>query len=89
MNASAVTVSIYIDDGCGSCDRAVALAAEIRAWFPQVHVRIHDLAAGADRPASIVAVPAFLVDDRLVQYGTPSPEQIAAAIMDSLADRQR
>ncbi len=79
-----LTLEIYLDDGCFACEQAEALAASIDGSFARVEVIIHRLREGARLPAGIVAVPAFVLAGRLIQYGTPEPEEIKAAVQRAL-----
>ncbi len=83
-----ISLNIYLTDGCFACDRVAALAADLRGWFPQIRVVLHHLTAGADLPAEVVAVPAFVLDGHVIQYGTPDQAQISEAIVGALRSRQ-
>jgi hypothetical protein len=82
-----VTLEIYVDDHCVSCDQAEALAAEAREWFPALRAVIHRLGPGISLPEGIVAVPAYVLEQRLIQYGTPERRQIGQAIVDAFVAR--
>ena len=79
-----LTLDIYLDENCFGCDLAEALAADIDGGFPQVHVAIHWLSPDLRLPKGIVAVPAFLLEGQLIQYGTPERRQITDAVMRAL-----
>lgn len=79
-----LTLDIYLAADCFGCDQAEALAAEIDGGFPQVRVAIHWLSEGLELPAGIVAVPAFLLEGKLIQYGTPEPQQVTNAVTRAL-----
>ena len=74
-----VTLDIYVDEYCDTCE-----AAEVREWFPTVKVLIHRLGTDLTLPKEIVAVPAFLLNGRLIQYGTPQRPQLGQAVLDAL-----
>ncbi|MEE9277935.1 MAG: hypothetical protein V3V06_05950 [Dehalococcoidia bacterium] len=82
-----VTLDIYVDDQCGGCETAESLAGEVREWFPALRVILHRLAPGQPLPAGVVAVPAYLLEGDLIQYGTPERQQIGRAVLDALATR--
>lgn len=86
-NMDAITLDIYVDDGCEGCARAEGLAKEARAWFRELEVAIHRLEAGATLPAGVVAVPAYVLEGRVIQYGTPERSQIGEALVDALTAR--
>jgi predicted thioredoxin/glutaredoxin len=79
-----LTLDIYLDQNCFGCDQAEALAADIDGWFPQVRVVIHWLSTELRLPTGVVAVPAFLLEGRLIQYGTPERQQITNAVLRAL-----
>jgi hypothetical protein len=82
-----VTLEIYVEDRCLSCDQAEALAAEAREWFPALRAVIHRLGPGIALPEGVVAVPAYVLEKQLVQYGTPERRQIGQAIVDAFIAR--
>ncbi len=82
-----ITLEIYVEDQCPSCDQAEALAAEAREWFPALRAVIHHLGPGNSLPEGIVAVPAYVLEHRLIQYGTPERRQIGQAILDAFIAR--
>ncbi len=82
-----ITLEIYVDDHCQSCDQAEALAAEAREWFPALRAIIHHLGPNIVLPDGVVAVPAYVLNQRLIQYGTPERRQIGQAILDAFIAR--
>ncbi|HJN93150.1 MAG TPA: hypothetical protein QGF05_10580 [Dehalococcoidia bacterium] len=79
-----LTLDIYLAENCFGCDQAEALAADIEGWFPDLHVVMHWLSGARRLPTGVVAVPAFLLEGRLIQYGTPERQQITAAVLRAL-----
>lgn len=81
-------LDLYIDESCGVCADAVAIVEAVRQWFTEVQlqVRVHELDEGALLPAGIVAVPALLLDDRLIQYGTPDRAELRRLLVDSVSE---
>ena len=67
------TLDIYVTPACFGSDRARRLADLVRAWsIPDLRVQLHDLAdPGVVRPEHVFAVPAYLLDGRLISLGTP------------------
>ena len=82
-----VTLDIYVDDGCSSCETAEQLALEARQWFPGLQVQIHRLESRKRLPDGVVAVPAYVLDGRIIQYGTPERSQIGRALLDAFGGR--
>ncbi len=67
-------LQVVVDAGCGVCSRAWALADQARAWFPMLRVEVVDLAdPAAVLPEAAVAVPAYLLDGRVISLGNPAP----------------
>lgn len=85
---TSLLLDIYVDDHCRGCAAAEDLATEVSRWFPMVEVVIHRLGEGQATPPGVVAVPAFLLEGRLLQYGTPEPGQIGRAVLDALLVQQ-
>ena len=85
----AITLDIYVDDGCLSCERAEGLAQEVQQWFGNLQVAIHRLQGGGSLPNGVVAVPAYVLDGRVIQYGTPERRQIGQALIDAISARVR
>ena len=82
---SRIRLDIYLTEGCFACQRVEVLAADAREWFPQIPVTLHRLSTGDALPAGVVAVPAFVLDGRVIQYGTPDQGQISEAVVRALA----
>ncbi len=82
-----ISLDIYLTDDCFACDGVEALAADVGGWFPQIRVVLHHLNAGADLPSGVVAVPAFVLDGRVIQYGTPDQARISEEIVGALRSR--
>lgn len=83
---AAVTLDVYVDAGCSGCAAARSCAAEIQSWFPRLVVVVREL--GDERvepPDWLVAVPAFVLEGRLMQYGRPERGEIGEAVQHALA----
>ena len=83
-----LTLDIYVDNACHGCAVAETLATEVSRWFPMVEVVLHQLNTGHATPPGLVAVAAFVLAGRLVQYGTPEPGRIGQAVLDALVAQQ-
>ena len=83
---AAATLDVYVDVGCPGCEAARSFAAEIQSWFPRLVVVVREL--GDERvepPDWLVAVPAFVLQGRLIQYGRPERGEISEAVQHALA----
>ena len=66
------TLSVYILEHCLGCEEARRLAAAIPARFGELLVRVVDLDREPDaRPASLVAVPTYMLDGKVISLGNP------------------
>ena len=86
-DVDAITLDIYVDDSCQGCERAEGLAVEVQQWFRSLRVAVHRLQPGASLPRGVVAVPAYVLDGRVIQYGTPEREQIGEALIEAISAR--
>ncbi len=72
-----IQVAIYVAPHCGNCQYAYVIAEQIRTEFPQVELRIVDLAAGEEEiPESVFATPTYLLNGRVWSLGNPSHQQV-------------
>ena len=79
-------LEVVVAPHCFGCARAQALVAVMAARFPAVEVRVVDLAEpGVTAPPGIVAVPAYVLDGRLLFTGNPTPDALAAALLRATA----
>ncbi len=74
-------LQIVVDGGCSLCDRAWALADRARIQFPALRVEMVNLAhLGTVRPEAAIAVPAYLLDGRVIFLGNPDPAQLTRTL---------
>jgi len=84
-----VWVDIFVAAGCYSCIYSKEVAAGIRQDFPQVRVRLIDIAVSPDRiPEEVFATPTYLLNDRLWSLGNPSPQDVRDRLSAALADAE-
>lgn len=74
---------IYVEEGCFGCSRARQIASEIERKHDSVEVNVLDLSRVAVVPDEVVAVPAYLLDGRLVSLGNPYLSELSALIEQS------
>ena len=73
-------LTLYVESGCAGCERALSIADELDSTYAALDVQVLDLASGAEAPESVIAVPAYLLDQTLVSVGNPSIPEIRALI---------
>ncbi|MCL4831291.1 MAG: hypothetical protein KJZ86_02585 [Caldilineaceae bacterium] len=84
----AVRVDIYVTAHCIICEYAYEVADIIRSDFPEVKVRMLDLAhIDEEIPEAVFATPTYLLNGRLWSLGNPAPEEVQSRI--SLALQQK
>lgn len=75
-----MTLTVLISTACGTCLTSLAIARAFSLERPDVPVRVQDVdVPGWQAPAGYVGTPMFLADDRVLSYGNPTREQLAAA----------
>ncbi len=74
-------LQIYVAAHCVGLERALHLAEEVRALRPLWEVKVVDLdAPTAQAPASVVATPMYVAEDRTLFLGNPSLERLVAQL---------
>jgi predicted thioredoxin/glutaredoxin len=70
-------LEIYIADHCDNCEEAFRLA-ELAADVRGVQVRVVNIDAPADAeiPATVIAVPTYTLDGRVISLGNPYPDEL-------------
>ena len=80
-------VQIVVAAGCSGCQEARRLADEAQRRFPAATVEVIDLdAEPGHRPASVFAVPTYLLDGRIVSLGTPNAAEFYHWIAERLTE---
>lgn len=68
-----VNLEVYVERECFVCRRSPALAAEVKAEFPEIHVELINLAEGRGAHRDLViAVPTFILNGRVFSLGNPA-----------------
>ncbi len=81
MTSTAHTLTIYVHDQCSVCDYAHETARFVQQHYPQVQVRLVDVAQPNEPvPECVFATPTYLLDGRVWSLGNPSSQQIHAAL---------
>lgn len=70
-------LDIYIADHCDNCEEAFHLA-KLASAVRDVQVRVVNIDApsGAEVPSTIVAVPTYTLDGRVISLGNPYPDEL-------------
>lgn len=85
-----VHLDVYIAAHCWQCPAARALAKAIARQFPALDVRIIDLdQPNAQRPASVFAVPTFVLNGKTIYLGNPYYEELAQKVTRALHSQER
>lgn len=72
-----IAIDIYVAQHCRICAYAYEVAAGIRDQFPQVQVRMIDMANPPEPiPEAVFATPTYLLNGRVWSLGNPSPTQV-------------
>ncbi len=65
-------LDVYVVEHCFGCEEARRLAAAVASRFAVLSVRVVDLEREPDeRPESLVAVPSYILDGRVISLGNP------------------
>jgi len=84
-----VKLTVYLEEGCLGCERARQIADEVERTNDTVDVEVLDLAEATVIPEAVIAVPAYMLDGRLVILGNPSLAELSALIDEGLAAEGR
>jgi hypothetical protein len=78
-------LDIYVGPNCFGCDTAHTIAKEIQSiQLPGVRIRVIDLGNPANvRPASVFAVPTYLLNGRVLSLGNPEVEWLRDQLTDA------
>ena len=84
--SATVEVVIYVAEHCLSCDYSYEVAEDIRRDFPQVAVRIINMAKTEEEiPEAVFATPTYLLNGKLWSLGNPSPTQVVDTLSGVIA----
>ncbi len=74
-------LDVYVAEHCFGCEEARRLAAAIASRFALLSVRVVDLEHEPDeRPESLVAVPSYVLDGRVIALGNPRQSDLFASL---------
>ena len=70
-------LQIVVASACESCEEARRLGDAVKTRFPRVTIEVIDLDVEPGRqPDSVIAVPTYLLDGRVISLGNPSEEAL-------------
>ena len=79
-------LKIYITENCPGCDEARKIAAYVERDYPEIEVEVINIIdSQAVVPEAVFATPTFMLDDRIVSLGNPSPKQVAQWLDEAVA----
>jgi alkyl hydroperoxide reductase subunit AhpF len=74
-------LEVYVSAECPTCGEAVRLAHESAARYPDIVVRVIDLAElQGPPPDPVVAVPTYVLNGQVVSLGNPYAEELFARL---------
>lgn len=77
----AVNLEVYVEHECFVCRHTPALAAAVKAEFPEIHVELINLAEGRGAYRDlVVAVPTFILNGRVFSLGNPAPGDLRSEV---------
>ena len=82
-------LTVYLEEGCLGCERARQIADEVERANDTVDVEVLDLAEVTVVPEAVIAVPAYMLNGRLVFLGNPRLAELSALIDEGLAAEGR
>ncbi len=80
-------LDIYISNHCENCQEALRLA-DLARNMQDAEVRVINLDTTTERvPARIIATPMYLLDDRIVSLGNPTPDDLLRLLVQMRQER--
>lgn len=71
-------LKIFVTEHCSGCVEARRIAAEVAQNYPQLGVEVIDLnAPEVVVPETVFATPTYMLNNRIVSLGNPSPAEVA------------
>ena len=74
-------LKVVVSTHCFGCEKAIRLSMIAAERFPNISVDVVNLEKQLDaKPSQIVAVPAYLLDGKLIFLGNPREEELFSVI---------
>lgn len=83
-----VVLDVYVLTGCTNCSFARNLATTVAQAYPEVRVRVRDLAHTSDVPDAVFAAPTYVLNDRVISLGNPDEAALRLLLEQVLAGAQ-
>lgn len=70
-------LKVVVSTHCIGCEKAMRLSTMVAERFPNISVDVVNLEKELDaKPSHVVAVPAYLLDGKLIFLGNPRREEL-------------
>ncbi len=72
-------LKVFVAEDCPGCNEALNVAARVEQNYSNlIDIEIIDITdAQAVLPEAVFATPTFMLDNRIVSLGNPSPKEVA------------
>ncbi len=76
-----LSLEVYVADWCPGCEEAREMAQMMATLFPKLQVQVIDIdEPGREIPASVFAIPTYLLNGEVLWLGNPHREEAIAHI---------
>lgn len=73
-------LKVYVEEACWNCDEARRLVDWAKETFPAVCIQLVEAETAAEWPASIFAVPTYMLNDQLYSIGNPTRDSLGQTL---------
>lgn len=77
-------LQVYVEEDCWSCAESRRLIKNIAPLYPNLIVELVDIQKSA-KPATVFAVPTFVLNGKIIFLGNPYPEELRGKIEKALS----
>jgi hypothetical protein len=76
-----MNLTVYISEGCWSCQQAREIAAQMRQHYSELEVELIDVdGPEVETPEAVFATPTYVLGGQIVSLGNPKPETLRELI---------
>ena len=76
-----MVLQVFVAKQCWGCQRARAIAAQVRKDCPELTVKVIDVGdKGVEKPPEVFATPTFILNGKVVSLGNPKLETLRKLI---------